>query len=296
MTARAAAVAALFAATALPGCGRQDPAAAVVAEIGGEPVLRSELDGAVELALAGAPPPTGEDRDRVHSRLLDQLIDERLLHAEAVRRGVVVSEAEVAAYLADLPAEVRVARAEEARRHLAARKLQDALLRAVGPPSPAEIEALAARRRADEGIPGGAVVLRTLRLASSVEAGTVSDRIARGETTFEREVQARDAEGAAPLQVTLDRLPAEVGTAMAGLQDGEISPPVELHGNVYLFQLVSRGHARTQALDLREQAREDLTRLRGEQALRALLSRLRSGQEIRIHRERLGFRYVEEGV
>jgi hypothetical protein len=100
-----------------------------------------------------------EDRDRVRSRLLDAVLDEKLLAEEADRRGVTVSQAEVVAYLDDVPRGATVADPEGARRHIAARKLQDALLRAVGPPPEAEVEALAVRMQAEAKEAGASVVL-----------------------------------------------------------------------------------------------------------------------------------------
>jgi parvulin-like peptidyl-prolyl isomerase len=174
------------------------------------------------------------------------------------------------------------------------RKLQDALLRAVGPPSTSEVELLAARLRAEAEAAGASVVLRSLRVASEGEAQEVARRVRAGETTFEREAASRDPETSAPLQVPLARLPSEVGTAVAGLKPGEISFPVELHAGIYLFELVSRDEQGVPLGDLQEQARQELIRRRGEMAVRALLVQLRKERPLRLHRDRLGFRYVED--
>jgi serine/threonine protein kinase HipA of HipAB toxin-antitoxin module len=231
----------------------------------------------------------------VCSRLLDTLLEERLLAEEAHRRGVTVSEADVRGYLADLPPGASVSDPEGARRHIAARKLQDALLRAVGPPSEGEVDLLASRLRAEAETAGGSLVLRALRLENEQEAVDVGRRLQAGETTFEREAAARDPEAAAPLQVALGRLPAEVGAAVTPLQPGQVTPPVKLHAGVYLFELVSRDTQGKEVRDFRDEARQELTRRRGEMAVRALLGRLRHDHPLRLHRARLGFRYVEEG-
>jgi parvulin-like peptidyl-prolyl isomerase len=94
--------------------------------------------------------------------------------------------------------------------------------------------------------------------------------------------------------MALSRLPAEVGAALSGLAPGQITPPVQLHAGTYLFQLVSRDEPGAPARDLRGEAREELLRRRGEMAVRALLVQLRRDRPLRLHRDRLGFRYVED--
>ncbi|HEX5042535.1 MAG TPA: hypothetical protein VFV75_06490 [Candidatus Polarisedimenticolaceae bacterium] len=285
---------ALWLMLALVGCAGRDPGREVVAELGALHIERADLDAAIAAALGSAGALEDPDRDRVCSRLLDVLLEERLLAEEARRRGVTVSEADVRAYLADLPPGAAVADPERARRHIAARKLQDALLRAVGPPSEGEVELLAGRLRQEAETAGASVVVRALRLGSEQEAADVERRVQTGETTFERESAARDPGAAAPLQVSLGRLPPEVGQAVTPLQPGQITAPVKLHAGVYLFQLVSRDARGDAGRDFGAEARQELLRRRGEMALRALLGRLRRDHPVRLHRERLGFRYVDE--
>lgn len=287
-------VLALLLSSALAGCSR-DPGRVVVAELGDLRLERAALDAALTGALGSTFTLQGPDRDRVCSRLLDALLEEMLLAEEARRRGVTISEADVRAYLADLPPEAPVADPEGARRHIAARKLQEALLRAVGSPSQAEVDLLAGRLRAEAESGGAAVVLRALRLASEQEAADVERRLKAGETTFEREAAARDPEAAAPLQVVLGRLPAEVGLAVNAVQPGQITEPVKLHAGIYLFQLVSRDTQDQTIRDFGAEARQELLRRRGEVAVHALLGQLRRDHPMRLHRERLGFRYVEDG-
>jgi parvulin-like peptidyl-prolyl isomerase len=278
-------------------CGGEDPARVVVAEIGDLRLERAELDAATSAALAEAGPLEGADRDRVLSRLLDGVVEEKLLAGEAGRRGVTVADAEIAAYLSDLsaaPGGTALRDPAGARRHLAAAKLQEALLRAVGAPSDAEIDALAARMRSRDEAAGTVVVLRSLRLSDMEEALALRQRLDTKATTFDREARARDTEGGPPLQVPLARLPAEVGTALAALEPGQVTAPVSLHAGVYLFELVSRGPAAASG-DRRAEARDELLRRRGEMAGKALLLDLKRRQPVRLHRDRLGFRYVEEG-
>ena len=281
------------------GCAGGDAGRTVVAELGDVRLERAELDAALAAALpdgaASSENMDGEDRDRVRSRLLDAVLDEMLLAEEARRRGVTVSQAEVATYLDDLPPGATVSDPEGARRHIASRKLQDALLRALGPPPDAEVAALAARMQAEAEAAGVSVVLRALRLESVTEAQEVGRRIEAGQTTFEREAGARDPGAAAPLQVTLSRLPPEVGIAVSGLAPGQITPPVQLHAGTYLFQLVSRDEPGAPVRDLQVQAREEVLRRRGEMAVRALLVQLHRDRPRHLYRERLGFRYVEDG-
>jgi parvulin-like peptidyl-prolyl isomerase len=281
------------------GCGGDDAGRAVVAELGDVQLTRAELDASLASALRDGPSAgqglEGADRDRVCSRLLDSVLDEMLLAQEARRRGVTVSEKDVVAYLGDVPPGAPVSDPDGARRHIASRKLQDALLRAMGPPSLAEVESLASRMRTEAAVAGMSAVLRALRLGSVEEAREIARQVQAGETTFEREASARDPGAAAPLQVSLAHLPTEVGAAVSGLAPGQITTPVTLHAGVYLFELVSRDAQGTPAGDLRTEARQELIRRRGEMAVRALLVQLRRDRPLALHRDRLGFRYVEDG-
>ena len=285
---------ALLVLVALVGCAGSDPGGEVIAELGDLRIPRAELDAAIAGALGQSVNLEGHDRDRVCSRLLDALLEETLLAEEARRRSVRVSEDDVRGYLAEVPAGTPVSDRERARRHIAARKLQDALLRAVGPPSEGEVALLAGRLRAESETAGGSVVLRALRLGDEQEAAEIERRLRAGETTFEREAAARDPEAAAPLQVSLGRLPAEVGAAVTPLQPGQVTAPVKLHAGVYLFKVVSRDAQGKAVQDFEDEAREELLRRRGETAVRALLGELRRAHPLRLHRQRLGFRYVEE--
>lgn len=281
---------ALGLAGSLLGCGGGDPGRDVIAELGDLRVERAELDGALAAVTLEA-----TERDRVASRLLDSLLEEKLLAEEARRRGVTVSEADTREYLADLPPGSPVTDLEGARRHILVRKLQDALLRALGPPSQAEVDLLAGRLRVEAESAGASVVLRTLRVASEQEGQEVGRRLQAGETTFEREAAARDPEAAAPLQVSLGRLPTEVVAAVTPLAPGQITAPVTLHAGTYLFKLVSRDAPGAAVRDLRDEARQELLRRRGDMAVRALLGRLRQDHPLRLHRDRLGFHYLEDG-
>ena len=75
-------------------------------------------------------PPLAEEENKVKSRLFDDFLDEQLLLDEAERRGVVVTDDEVAAYLGvetrELPAELVP---DEARRRTARRELMVQKLR-----------------------------------------------------------------------------------------------------------------------------------------------------------------------
>jgi len=173
---------ALGLAGSLLGCGGGDPGRDVIAELGDLRVERAELDGALAAVTLEA-----TERDRVASRLLDSLLEEKLLAEEARRRGVTVSEADTREYLADLPPGSPVTDLEGARRHILVRKLQDALLRALGPPSQAEVDLLAGRLRVEAESAGASVVLRTLRVASEQEGQEVGRRLQAGETTFDQQ-------------------------------------------------------------------------------------------------------------
>ena len=136
---RAMGVAVLVSVFAIPwsiGCSRVphgDGSRRTVIEIGSKKVTVADLEAYLEENLmsekADEPAPP-EEENKVKSRLFDDFVDEQLLLAEAEKRGVVVRDDEVAAYLGsetgELPAELAP---DETRRRTAHRELMIQKLR-----------------------------------------------------------------------------------------------------------------------------------------------------------------------
>jgi hypothetical protein len=111
-----------------------------------------------------------------------------------------------------------------------------------------------------------------------------------GSTSFGDAVAT--GEIASPVELEERALSPEVRGAVAGLEPGEVSQPVEVHGGVFLFRLERRSEGGADERAILERGREDLLRERGRLASEALLRRLRDRFEVTIHERRLPFVYV----
>lgn len=298
---RGSLLAALTCAIPLMGCrGHEESSQAVVAMLDGRAVHRFEFDAYVAAALArsGGVPQRGDERDRVLSRLLDDYLNEEILLREAERRGVSVTDQEIASYLSEeepsAAAHSRETQSGMARRHLAIRKLQEAFVRAGSEVSERDVEKYLAERGV---APRRHVVLRTLKFAAPDEAQRVRGEILSGRSGFREQVEARDPELGAPLTVAIETLPPEVRGALEGLEPGRPSEPVALRGAVYLFELEpgeDEDEEEEDPAEARRRVRSELQRIRAEQASRALIEALRKAAVVEIRHEALPFRYVAE--
>jgi parvulin-like peptidyl-prolyl isomerase len=95
--------------------------------------------------------------------------------------------------------------------------------------------------------------------------------------------------------MALADLPAEVRDAVATLEVGGVSKPVELHGEIFLFRVIRRGDPDSGDREpARARARRDLEEHRYLQASRRVLEDLRESVEIEMFPEHLPFRYVPD--
>jgi parvulin-like peptidyl-prolyl isomerase len=285
----------------------RDPRRLVVAYLGDEQLMLSELESYLQanlLQLSEGDDQQSVDQDRVKSRLLDAFIEERLLLAEARRRGLSVEKWEVDAYLAlDEPDEGGPQEAIEDRRELARQRLLVQMLREgtiLGLP-PLEDEEV--RRYADKHrerlLAARRLRLRALLLDGEEEANKVYQDIRSKKQTFGEAVAAYEAypgQGKA-LTVSWESLSAEAQEALEGLKPGRVSPPIRMQGSYYIFKIESWLDDEDQAALAREElAREELQDLRRQQALEELFMELRERYPVRIVRRNLPFRYwPEEG-
>ena len=296
----------------LSGCslfGPADPAEAPVAILDGRTVTRADLDAYLRENL----PRTGEedsveegDPDVVKSRLFDNFLDEEILLAEARRRKVTVSEAEIDAYLGELGAgsregEAPAPRDEEerrrARRNLSIQRLRDAFALRPSLLDAAEIETyLAAHREELRAKP--TVVFRAFPVASPADAPVRGKEIEKMKPRLER--AARTGEDLGPeygllQEASIADLPEEYRAAIEALRPGEASAPATLDGDTWIFYLVAGPTPVVEGEEtLRERAREALARDRVEDASARQLAVLKIRSRIEIRPENLGFRYVPE--
>ena len=98
-----------------------------------------------------------------------------------------------------------------------------------------------------------------------------------------------------PLELSWETLSAELRDALRPLRPGEVSRPVDFHGDTYLFQLESwLIDPAAHDADLTDRARDELEHERRRAGLEGLLRRLRRAMPLRIDEKRLPFSYVAE--
>jgi len=284
-----------------------DPRLLPAALVGGEPVYLSDVEKYFESNLIEGDstyrlPP--EAMDQVKSRLLDALVEERLLYAEAERREIQVTDREVQAYLemgaveaSDDP-EQRAAQEVEARQRLMVQKLQEQVIREQDPPSEDEVADYAAEH-ADRLLPAQPLELRALQLESLSQAKRVHNDIRRKRITFNEAALVHDPSPgqALPLQMSWDSLSSELRDALKDLKPGQISEPQELHGGVYLFQVGTwLKDPADQDVELLRRARLELESIRRRDTLDTLVASLREQSDVRIKTENLPFVYTPDDL
>ncbi len=283
------------------GYGERD----VVAWVGDEPIRKAELQTYLSdnlLAISEEDSVANAD-PIVASRLLDALVDQKLLWLEAQRSGVEVSDVEIAVYVGEAedgsghstPTSSEEARA---RQRLMIEKLQENVLRSLAAPTDEEVQAWATSER-ERLLPERPVELRALQLPARDVARSVRDELRRGRVSFEEAIVAHEPSPGQTVstRVSWDDLPAGLQRSLEGLEEGGISDPVELHGRVYLFQILAWNRDPGAAsAELQTLARRDLEGRRREAALIDLVRGLRKRTEIRIRTSNLPFAYTHESV
>lgn len=283
------------------GCRSVDTSRTVVATINGEPVYLSELEAYFESnLLEDHLDVASEGRNRLNSRLLDALVEERLLLAEALRRDLEVAPIEVDAWL-DFAGEDEDERTDARTRELAERnlllqKLEEDVASGQPEPDEAEIrtwiadrpEMFAVRTR---------VRLRSLRLETAESANAVHRQITRRRITFDEAVvvHADSPEQGVTVEIPLDEMIELHRTAIEGLKPGQVSSPVETNGGFHLFEVVT--WMRGPGIPTDEQwheARAGLLRERGREAFHRFVEELRRKSEIKLKKRSLPFEYLPE--
>jgi hypothetical protein len=292
----------------LAGCGRGQPddlSRLVVAEIGEEKLFRGELEAYLEQNLAGAGlDSAGEpaELDRVKSRLLDNLVDEKILLAEAERRGVEVSDSELDAWLEGGGGEGLPGTAaadpdsrEAARRELKIQKLREAYARAHARVSDEEVDSYLAAHR-EELEPAPRPYLRRALFRTLEEAKRAFEALEAEPARIERLAGSSGRpEAAVPAELALAQAPPSARAVLRRLEPGEPSEPIEVEGGYAIYLLETRPDPeRSSPQALREIAREALLAERYQAAAEELLRELRARTRVILREENLPFRYVPE--
>jgi hypothetical protein len=288
-----------FSLAAVTACDRfvTDPGKHVVAEVGTKAVTVSELQAFLEtvpLQDPAAEPLSPGDLARVKSRLFDDYLESELLFLEATRRGVTVSDDELAAYLGPEGPSEPAAR-EFARRDLTIQKLRESVVLAASNVEDREIEVwLTAHEPPGEPVLHG--TFRTLRFASYPEAARVRQEILTKKLSFAEAGSAYGADSLpdVPREKDLEALPAHIATAVRSLRPGEISAPLPFESSVLLFLLEKAEDPSEFTLRRREDARKSLALEKAQAATDRLLRELRNTTVVKRHTGELPFAYVAE--
>lgn len=272
----------------------------IVAVVAGEPIHLNEVNAYFDANLIEV---EGEEPSHataeVKSRLLDALIEERLLAAEAEELGIEVTALEIEAYLdfgavETIDTERDPGRTHrEARRRLMVQKVQEQVLRELDPLSDEEVARHVEEHR-DRLLPERRIELRALQLGSSRQAERIYNEIRRRRMTFQEAVIAheRSPGQSGPRRVSWENLSEEVRQALDSLKPGQVSKPIEIYGEVYLFQIGSwLREPDDREVELTRRAREELEAVHRQQALADLIGALRERRPVRILFENLPFDY-----
>lgn len=269
----------------------------IVATVDGEPITAHELERYAAERRAG-------DADR--AALLDALITERLLRKEAAAQGIVIREADVDAYIAQVKERNRLddARFEEAIRaegltldayrrrvkeELEKSQLVNREIRARVSVSPEEIARYYEANRAEftrgTGITLRSLLLRVPALADEAEVARIR---ARAEELRQRAMAGADfaalarehSEGPGAATGGLlgtfapDELAPAVAAAVRGLRPGDISPVVRTDAGFQILAVESlEGEGVRPLEEVREEIRERLYDAELQRRFEAWLSR-----------------------
>jgi hypothetical protein len=282
-----------------------DPHKRAAAWVGEQPVYVSEVEDYFESNLIADESAYGsepEAMDAVKSRLLDALVEERMLYIEAERREIRVSDLEVKTYMDMAGADDdddpdRHSRREvEARQRLMVQELQEQTILELEPPSDEEAAAYAAEH-AERLLPAQPLELRALQLGSMTQAKRVYRDIRRKRITFNEAALVHDPSPgqALPLRMSWDSLPSDLREALKDLKPGQISEPQEMQGSVYLFRVGSwLKDPEDQDEELLRRARQELEALRRRAALENLIAAVKKRSGVRIETDNLPFVYIPE--
>jgi parvulin-like peptidyl-prolyl isomerase len=288
----------------------------IVARVGDESVTTAELEAYLSENLDddwGTDALSAEELDSIRSRLFDAFLEERILLHEADRRGIEATDDEIDVFLSagvgaaieqagDASGDVRTEPGdrETARRTIRVQKLIDEVVGEAKIIDDAEVDEWLRQLPGRDGSDADRIVLRSLLLASGEAAERGYREIRRRRMTFDEVVALHEQtpDQSAPTALAVGDLPHEVREAIEGLGDGEVSSPVELNGEFFLFQVVRHGDedADARAKAERVEARRDLRERIYMETSQRLLAALRKQLAIEVRTDHLPFEYVPDPV
>lgn len=290
----------------LSGCGwfGGQGRSPVIAEISGKPVKIASFDEYVSQTLAGQP---REDDEKpgpeLLSRLLDRFLEEELIVREAERRGVTVSDDEIAEELKYLSEEEGgsdekmndPAAREAARRAVLLEKFREEQILANIKVSQDEIEAYYKENR-DQFHQSSHVVLRQILLDDEAEAHRIRDELWLHPSNFQEVAEQKSLapDGGQPAAYDEANLPPEVVDSISGVEEGQVSRVCKSPEGVRIFLVEKRQAAREVGVEeAADQIRLLLMQEKSRRAYDELLAKLRAQSGLVIHEENIPFKYVK---
>jgi parvulin-like peptidyl-prolyl isomerase len=287
-----------------PDAAQPDDTAAV-ATLDDEPVpygtFKKYLDD-----NAGDASEDGEQNDVIKSRLLDLFLEDQLLLRTSVEMGIVVSEAEVDAYLKELGvvdsegaaggADARGVFREQVRRGLILQKVKDAAVVSKIQVAPGEIEEYLGKHP-DLLRETRRVVLRQILADDKSAADRIRAELSATPSRFEelaREYSAAPDRGQARTYQE-EELPVALREPLLALEPGQISPVIEHAGAHLIFQMVRKVEAEpVDRAEIRRRVEIELFQNKIDQVLEQYIADLKSKASIHVNRAILPFHYVGE--
>jgi hypothetical protein len=255
----------------------------------------------VRETLSGQPDGSEEPPgDELLSRLLDRFLDEEIVVREAGRRGMQVSEAEIAEelrYLEEGEAAAAAAGSEgardAARRAVLLRKFRDEQVLAGIDVGDEEIASYYDDHR-DQFRQSARLVLRQILLDDEEEARWLREELSRDPGSFQDAAERRSLAPDAGQAAAYDEasLPPEVIESVEGVPEGAVSGICKSPEGVRIFLVEKREPAREVSREeASEKIRVQLMQERGRAAYEQALAVLRARTGVVIRRENLSFHY-----
>lgn len=253
--------------------------AAVVATVGDREITRETLAAYLASAVGTAEEMESLDAE-VKSRLLDQLVDEERILAEAARQGLALTEADP----------------NGLDRVLLQRKFQQEVILKGVAVSDDEVEAYF-RAHIDEFRKPAQAVLRMLLMDDRRQADRVrAELVARpGEFETIAAAQSLSPDGGRAQSYEEPLLPDSLRRELQSLQPGQVSPVIEDPQGLFIVRLEGRQPASEPALEeVRDALHLKLLSERSESRYQEFLADLRGRMPATIHEDRLPFPYVRQ--
>ncbi len=312
---------ALVFAAASPAWAQKQLVDRVVAVVNDEPITQSELDLYLrpvykELKQQYREEELAKEFDAIRLKLLNQMIEDRLVFQEAKARNITVEESEVDEMIAEFkkrfPSEEEFEKArlgegfslnelrENYKRQLTIRKLHDMEIRARVVISPLEIETYY-RDHLPELSEKQSVKLSSITVKKSDEAqmkGLADEDAKKRVETIEKQLQEGQDFGKLAHRFSEDTRAKESGSlgwmkrgemlssiegVLFELKPGEVSPVLETASAYHIFKVEEKKGSRTPSLDeVREKIHEILFRQKAQERFNEWMSELKGRAYITI--------------